>query len=409
MVIPDLSAPEAISRNSKTSESMSLAPAMDRFIAFIIDFLIFSPVISLFVASLTKKIKLGLILESSSTELAALWFVLGFLVVVMTVVLQALFVFFWHGTPGQKFMQIRVVTFPEQAKDLTFAQALLRSFCWALSFVFFGVPFVEILGHAQRRAFHERASDTLTVSLKNLEDNRPLEIETRFISGWLGVFFFAISTFAVGFVWKTWESIRVGGFKDESAVVSLCEAIPGGTGTLQRMDQAIALYLNKSLTAECLHREAEFALWQVHDLELTAWAYWAKSLIETDSSYQKRYQDMACSSEVTSTPCQLSLVVNETTSKNPVEVLEALPNSVTARLLMVDQLLAQRLLLKAHAVVQELKTQQILPEVTERKFVKLSFMLAAESSRKKSLQERQPASVESEQVLQQFKREYDIP
>ena len=72
MVIRDLSAPESCPQVFR--EEVRIAFVSDRFIAAVLDFLIFSPVVSFCVAGFLKEIKTYLLIDPQSFEASIIWF-----------------------------------------------------------------------------------------------------------------------------------------------------------------------------------------------------------------------------------------------------------------------------------------------------------------------------------------------
>ena len=170
MVFPDLSAPE-VCQKKNVAERTAIAFIADRFLALVLDFLIMSPVVSLLLAGLMKKTKTYFLLDAQSPEgfvAGLLIFILGACIVIL---LQSVFMYYWQATPGQFFMQMRVISYPHYRQRLSFSQCVLRSFCFCASFLLLAIPFLEVLSHPLRRAFHERASDTMVITLKKVCDD----------------------------------------------------------------------------------------------------------------------------------------------------------------------------------------------------------------------------------------------
>lgn len=181
MLFPDLSAPKA-SVEQASRKKPAVAFVGDRFLALLLDFLIFSPVVSFFIAGILRQTKMYFLFNAQSVEgYVSILFMVGF-GAVLTTFLHSVFLFFWQATPGQMFMQLRVYSYPVARGRLTYPQCLLRASLWSLSCLTFGIPFMEILSHPLRRAIHERASDTLVVTLKGQGDAGPLLLEEKFIS-----------------------------------------------------------------------------------------------------------------------------------------------------------------------------------------------------------------------------------
>ena len=165
MVFPDLSAPQSqVFKHHR--HAIPIAPVPDRLVALVLDFLIFSPVISLLIAGLIRQAKTHFILDAFSAEGSVAVFLVFVAVFFLTVLLQSTFLYFWQASPGQMFLQLRVVSYPHYQEKISINQCLIRSMLWSFGAILLAFPYLEILSHPLRRAFHERASDTMVVTLK---------------------------------------------------------------------------------------------------------------------------------------------------------------------------------------------------------------------------------------------------
>lgn len=182
MVISDISA--------KTNYSLQIhQPAyLDRLFAFIIDFLILSPVMGLFTAGVVgdfKRSSLGI----GSDNYTSLVFQYLFICFVLFTLYETLFSYFIKATPGHYFLYLRVEN--TQLRNLNFVQLLFRSAFKYLSFMFLGLPFLEILFRDDRSMFYDRLSYTRVVSLKqkNRVDELPPQARV-WILNWINSFVF---------------------------------------------------------------------------------------------------------------------------------------------------------------------------------------------------------------------------
>ncbi|MFP5519871.1 MAG: RDD family protein [Bdellovibrionia bacterium] len=402
MVIKDLSSDffENVTANSKHQ----VAPVADRFLAFIIDFLIFSPVIGLFVAGLSKRLKFALLIEARASELFVITFLLALVVFGLVVLFQSLFVYFWQATPGQRFVQIRVINFEEPQSPLKFSQSLLRSFFWAMSLFLVGVPFLESLGHYWRRCFHERASETISVTLKKNVSTHPLYIEQRFMGSWIGIFFLTLAATLFLYSFQLWQSLQSGALFTSQYQFELCPEVKGPTASFARMDSALTSYFSKRISGACLEKEADFILWNVRDSEQQGFAYWAKYLLETDKSYKDRYQAQICDSEEFANACLALQAKNNSDAGKSQELITRMTPSAVRTYMLASVALQQSLYLQAAQHAQELKNYQAVEAVAEKLLVQTAFKLLEQQKEKG----REPASLEQDSFLQRFKEEFGI-
>ncbi len=223
MVIPDLSVPQTQPHSQKSRPP--LASVSDRFLSFLLDFLLFSPFITLFTASLVRRAKESFLIHSSMDEALVFSLLIVLIVVFSTSVFQAFFLFYFQATPGQMFSRLRVISFPTGPSRLSLNQCLVRSFLWWTSGLAFFLPFLEILSHPLRRAFYERASDTLVITSKSQFDEGPHILESKFFSSWLRMSFLLLLALTVGAAFKSYRLLLAGEYRksgDETTVASTC-------------------------------------------------------------------------------------------------------------------------------------------------------------------------------------------
>lgn len=427
MLFPDLSAPEASHNNSLKSrwpKRPPLAFVSDRFLALVFDFLLLSPLLSLFIASLVKQTKTFFILDPQSPEgfiMAGLVFSLSAMFIVL---LQAVCLFRWHATPGQFFFQMRVVSFPHEKAQLTFSQCLLRSVGFVGSFLFLAIPFLEILGHPYRRSFHERASDTMVITLKKVSDDGPQEIEEKFISSWVRTSFFMLVAFIFLSASKTYYSLKANSGQSRYAVSNQCKMI--NDKNLQgsaRLDAALSLFVLDEISGECLNQEADASLWgdPTGSQELAYVAKYISSVTftamkETEKdrkeylateAERKLYYEKICSSK-NSTACLLVSYLNE---KSQTELLDLVDSK-----LMIKQVLKaadfynKKDFVSSLELIQKLQNKLSLRSAMEKQYVRSAWALRESLLKPIDLKSagRSPASVESKKWLDKFKEKYGI-
>ena len=218
MVFPDLSVPQTTSFSKNSASKPALASVADRFLAFVLDFLVFSPFIGLLLAGFARQAKIQFLVKGSYDEALGSMILMGAVVVSLSIALQTIFLFYLNATPGQLFAKLRVVSYPGNSSDradrLSLNQCLVRSILWWASGMALFLPFLEILSHPLRRTFYERASDTLTVTLKTIGDTGPHPIESRFIASWMRMSFLLLLGFALLGGFKAYRSVMAGGSRD---------------------------------------------------------------------------------------------------------------------------------------------------------------------------------------------------
>lgn len=408
MVYPDLSAPEARPKN-KLIPQQAIAFTQDRFVALILDFLVFSPIVSLLISGFVKSTKTYFLINPQSSEgtisagltIASIFVLVSFL--------QSVFLYFWQATPGQLFLQLRVVSYPTAQDRLSYPQCLQRSFFWCLGFVVLAIPFLEILSHPLRRAFHERVSDTMTVTLKQKADEAPHPLEARFIVACMRMtFLFFLFVGGLSFL-KTYHSLSAREFKEHAAVTDYaCKEIQDSSLVGEaRLDTALTLFLLNEINNECLNNEADFALWGA-PLQSQGMAYLAKYLV-ADESTQDQYLHKVCEDSESKT-CSLARYLQENGDKE--ELNHADPQWMVTRLLISEELFSDNNYSGSLKIIADLQKNPMFTTALEKRFVRAVWALKDSSQgMSKDSVGRRPASFQdtnSENWIEEFKERYEI-
>ncbi len=161
MVYQDLS-----DSRSPNSKHFQIAPVADRFLAFIFDLVIFTPIFSLIMAGVFKHLELMYFVSPQSVEFLVLVSVAVLFAVILAILFQTLFLVWMGATPGKYFFKIKVVSVANPVDRLRFSQAFLRSSLWALEALCFALPWLEVLSEHKRRPLHDRAAGTMVTTLK---------------------------------------------------------------------------------------------------------------------------------------------------------------------------------------------------------------------------------------------------
>lgn len=402
MLFPDLSAPEAHKNEARFQNKYPVAFISDRFLALILDFLIFSPIVSLFIAGMVRQTKTIFLLDFKSAEgYVAAGFMMGYSLALI-VFLQSVFLFFWQATPGQLFLQMRVKSYPVPRARLTYPQCLLRAFCWTLSGLSFGIPFLEILSHPLRRAFHERASDTIVVTLKKESDTGPMAVEERFISSWMRLSFLFALVFVTLVALRGYQDLLAGNFKTPPDSGLYCKELKADDlqGT-SRLDAAVSLFLLNSISEECLNKEAEASLW-ADPVRASSLAYLAKYVV-ADVSEQKEYLAKVCETEK-SKECTLGrYMAGEIRSFKDFGA----DASWTEQVLRIEELYQEGDFAGSLDQIGQLQKNALFDAALEKKFVRSIWAL--KDNKKRAKGDRVPASADSSQHwLEIFKGKYQV-
>lgn len=290
-------------------KKMKISPVPDRLLAAFVDFVLFSPIISLILFQPFKDVERLFYTGPGSTEFLVFILISGVLVFLVTALLQAVCLSQWGATPGKWISKLRVVDIHHPHQKIRLQQAFLRSLVWNLEMMFLMLPFLEVISHPFRRPIHDRVADTMVVTTKSEGDRGPHILETHFIRQVLMVF--CLVAFAWTFVYTShfYKLAQEGLFKREELEEQsyLCDLnLDEEKGSIDRIDSAIAMYLAGQLNDECLANEADFIFWSQHK-ESMAWAYLAKSVIlKFDLKKSKEYQIATCAAPESAEVCELS-------------------------------------------------------------------------------------------------------
>ncbi len=310
MVFQDLS---EVSRLSRDPE-LKVPAVNDRMIAVMIDIVLFIPIFTILLSELFKKLQVRYYLDSAgSKEFAVLLLVSVAFVLVITVLLQTIFLIYFRATPGKYLMKMQVVDFQRPQARVSVTQAFLRSSLWAVEWLFVGIPFIEVLSDPLRRPLHDRAAETMVVTLKIEGDRGPQILETRVVRQFLlAVSFFAL-LWGILLVGEFYKKAVQGEFKKAELVANnnLCESVTAAVADGPRMDRAMALFLAGEVTEECLKQEADFALWSALE-ESKAMAYLAKMLsAKGDVQTNQQYLERICQPGADTEPCEIAKSLSE--------------------------------------------------------------------------------------------------
>jgi uncharacterized RDD family membrane protein YckC len=408
MLFPDISAPEAqysSSKKFKWPQAPPIAFISDRFLALIFDFLLASPLVSLVIAGFVKRAKTLFLLDSQSPEGLVLGFLIFILGAVFVLLFQSIFLYYLHATPGQYFFQLRVVSYPQSRKNLTFSQCLVRSFCFSASCLLMAIPFLEVLGHPLRRAFHERASDTMVVTLKKFHDDGPHEIEQKFISSSMRTGFFVFFLFSSLSLFKTFGSMELGAAQEVIAV-NQCKAM--GSKSLQgsqRLDAALALYVLNEISGDCLNREADYLLWKEKS-NFKDMAYLAKYMTaqstHLDEKEMQNYYNLICEKKSSSACLIADYFVENKDSKT---LKGADKKLLVTQVLLMNEMYQDKNFVGSLEIIEKLKQEKYLQSFLERQYIRAIWSLREAKVKDSG---RAPASANSKKWLDEFKSEYKI-
>ncbi len=268
------------------------ASLMDRFFAFLIDYLIFSPFISFALFLLFQDAIRYWRQNPTAPEQTAITCLLGLCYVGLFSALQSVFIAVWRATPGQYFLKIQIHF--EYNENMIFWRAFCRQFGFWLSLFFFGIPWLALMAHPQQKTFYDRLADARVFSKKQSSQFFGFEIENRFWQSFMATMMIFVGLIFFSVVMIQYRDItdRTQSFKQADQQNHFCSELKGVKSS-SRLQLAIAMNLIGQLSDDCLDREADFVLWKQKDSDLGL-AYYAKSLTESDSSKEKKYLSEIC-------------------------------------------------------------------------------------------------------------------
>lgn len=293
MISIDPKSPEAESTNTDSFElEKQLASPIDRLAAVVADFLLFSPVIAVLIAPFRKyAVQAELIGNKTGQAQAAIGAV--FIALASLVVLRTICHAFLGATPGQRAMKLEVVSvwtgeYPKAS------EAFLRALLWCFDLICLA-PLAAVYGDERRRPLHDRAADTVVITLNTARSaGVPTLPEMSIASGVQA----AVLTVSVLIL----SARLLQPFGNDSTAVAaaleaegkLCKdvgaALKEAPTSQTRLQTAMALFAAELLDKTCLEKEADLALWTE---TTTGEAYIAKALT-TEGELRGKYLEKVC-------------------------------------------------------------------------------------------------------------------
>lgn len=399
MVYPDFSSEPGSDRRP---DEPRIAPVFDRLLAFFIDFLIFSPIISLIGSAALRDLRIFMLTAPDSVEAELTWlFMIGGFSV-LAILLETLFVCFTGSTPGQKFLLLEVRSWPSKGR-LTLMQALSRATLWWFSMPLV-LPLLGVYTNPWRRAFHDRATDTVVVTRKEVGDPGPLEMEARFFLSWGRMVFLLLLMVGTAFLSHTHSLLRSGYFSRLEALDGgqLCLDIAENVSAKNRLDRAVASFLTGQVDRECLEKEADYALWK-KDSSSEAFANLAKGLALEDRVMMDAYLGRACELEEKGEACGIVRFLSSEEDGRGDELRRSGLATLSSRVLLLRETIDQGQLLSALGLVKDLRGQEDLSAWLAQQEVRAMWKL---KNRRGS--QRAPASDETRKLIEDFESRYEL-
>lgn len=260
------------------------APLNDRMLAFGFDLCLWAPIALLLGKPLWRDFQYHNTLSPGSTE-AMMFFGFGLFIALMFILsVQTFCVWKFGATPGKKLFLLTVVH--QYGGRLTLGQSFTRALTQIFEFLCLGIPFLEIVSHAERRPWHDRLAESRVISLKPKQFQAPHELESRFFRNLYWGFGLSMLLLAWSALWQVHQQVKIGAMKRPELEKSgyLCEAKTklaghsGMTAAQARLDFALAQFEAGVLDTDCIEAEADFAIWTQAE-ELLPWAHLIRGVL----------------------------------------------------------------------------------------------------------------------------------
>lgn len=391
MVFVDLS--NSASTREESQYSNKLASPADRFLAFFIDFIVTSPVATLFASGSLREIRENIIDSASSQEIiiSVATYLIIFLLV--NVIMQVFMLHFWNASLGQKTFNIKIVKFPADSSNhpLSLTQCLTRATGPWISMFALGIPCLEMFSHSYRRTFYDRLSDTLVITNKKTGAGVPNVFEANFVKQWMQIVSF-VTGFALLIQFVSYVrqdknlSLKLAARKSTSCP----EVNLFSNHKFSRLDRALALYLVNPEEFSCLEKELDND--RVYEKE-AGLAYLAKSILEKDKELIKTYQSKVC--ETGSKTMECAWLKKSSDFKST--------GSMALQVLQVQEHIKSKNWMQALETIEPLLSEELLFPGLQTSYVKAYISWTNSKSNA-----RQPASDKNLKFAESFKKRYGV-
>ena len=277
-------------------------------------FVLLIPIFILLSAPFKRWLTASFIL-GAEPDFIALIFMMVFMAVVLVVTYQATMHYFFQATLGKMLFDLRVKsTFADE--KLTLSNCVARAFVWIFEFALLGLPLLSIFTNRQRRAFHDRVSDTCVVVRTGLAAQAPSAIERGLVRG----FFRAALLFLL--ILACFQAHRfLDRIKTERGITAAldkesgeCEVVTKNISTENekdhgRLELAMSLYAAGLAERSCLESELEREM--AAQVPVGAITYLAQAFVNADDAeVSNSYLDQVCEESPSTVECAMSKVVS---------------------------------------------------------------------------------------------------
>jgi len=299
----------------KTDAQVNFADVWDRLAAFVLDLVFLVLLTNLVFAPVKKKLQVAILNEHDGAAQVYFWLmVVGFAVLFLSY--HTLCIFFYKRTLGKKIFGIEVQSVLGD-KDLSLGNCFLRSMTQLFSLVLCGFPFLQVFSHKMRRPLHDRASDTITCSLKK-KGKVPDFIEKL----WVKVVYatVVVNLVIVLFVQLYFIKSDLNSLTEFVAEPDyVCDDVSEAKdfwpdqNRASRLDVALAMFGAGEIGKECLEVEAQKYISFEQDLDK---AYLAEAFANEDrSQISNEYLKKVCEESDESDACLLTKMIGAWSEK----------------------------------------------------------------------------------------------
>jgi hypothetical protein len=144
-------------------------------------------------------------------------------------------------------------------------------------------------------------------------------------------------------------------------------------------------------------------LWSYGDTD-RAWGYLAKAIVSEDKGDQDKYFDKVCAEKDSQEACTIARYLSEDDGEGATILKPARERSVTAQVLRMEDLLAQKNFVSAVDLIKSLDKEPLLRSALEKRYVRSIWALRDQMKNAK----RQPASDKNRELIDEFKEKYGV-
>lgn len=290
-----------------------LAHPSERITALVLDFIFVFPLMSLIFAPFYREAVSSVLYQQA--ELASTSIVLGVFTVLLVIWLYfTLGTYFWQTTLGCKLLSLKIEDI--ERRKISFITAGARGFYLLINLFTLGFFSISLFEDIKVRTFHDRLTDTVVTSKFSNRGYVRRDQQVAFVMRLASLFMVLMVGFSPlkAFLTHFYEGKERSG-QNFRGCVPMETLAARGNSSLERMENALALYAAGLLNSKCLGKEADFSLWQKGE---NAEAYLAKAFSTASQSKKSdTYLHKVCELHPAGYACQLAQVMIRWNGKGP--------------------------------------------------------------------------------------------